>query len=82
MVLALQVEIAVPGGEAGLKFSEQFFDTLEKDINKGRAYRDKVISLEGVSDHAGGRTGVVKVHGLRQVRREDVKLPEKNHSLT
>ena len=32
MVLALQVEIAVPGGEAGLKFSEQFFDTLEKDI--------------------------------------------------
>jgi hypothetical protein len=46
MVLASQVEIAVPGGEAGLKFSEQFFDTCEKDINKGCAYRGKVISLE------------------------------------
>jgi hypothetical protein len=27
--MAWQVEIAVPGGEAGLKFSEQFFDTLD-----------------------------------------------------
>jgi energy-coupling factor transporter ATP-binding protein EcfA2 len=81
MVLALQVEIAVPGGEAGLKFSEQFFDTLEKDINKGRAYRGKAISLEGVSDHGGGRTGVVKVHRLRQVRRQDVILPERTIAL-
>jgi energy-coupling factor transporter ATP-binding protein EcfA2 len=81
MVLALQVEIAVPGGEAGLKFSEQFFDTLEKDINKGRAYRGKVISLEGVSDHGGGRTGAVKVHRLHSVRREDVILPERTLAL-
>jgi ATPase family associated with various cellular activities (AAA) len=75
------LEIAAPGGEAGLKFSEQFFDTLEKEINKGRAYRGKVISLEQVSDHGGGRTGAVKVHRLRQVRREEVILPEKTIAL-
>jgi energy-coupling factor transporter ATP-binding protein EcfA2 len=75
------LEIAVPGGEAGLKFSEQFFDILEKEINKGRAYRGKVISLEGVSDHGGGRIGFVKVHRLRQVRREDVILPERTIAL-
>jgi hypothetical protein len=75
------LEIAAPGGDAGLKFSEQFFDNLEKDINKGRAYRGKVISLEGVSDHGGGRTGPVKVHRLHQVRREEVILPEKTIAL-
>jgi energy-coupling factor transporter ATP-binding protein EcfA2 len=75
------LEIAAPGGEAGLKFSEQFFDILEKEINKGRAYRGKVISLEGVSDHGGGRTGTVKVHRLHQVRREEVILPEKTIAL-
>jgi hypothetical protein len=79
--LAWHLEIAVPGGEAGLKFSEQFFDILEKEINKGRAYRGKVISLEGVSDHGGGRICVVKVHLLRQVRREEVILPERTIAL-
>jgi hypothetical protein len=81
-MLALQVEIAVPGGEAGLKFSEQFFDTLEKDINKGRAYRGKVISLEGVSDHGGGRTGVVKGSPASPSLPPGCHTSRKNHSLT
>jgi len=46
MPLGMQVEVAAPSGDAGLKFSEQFFDRLEKDISKGRTYRGKVISLE------------------------------------
>jgi hypothetical protein len=78
---SMVLEIAAPGGEAGLKFSEQLFDILEKEINKGRAYRGKVISLEGVSDHGGGRTGAVKVHRLHQVRREEVVLPERTIAL-
>jgi hypothetical protein len=39
--LGIQVEVATPAGDTGLKFSESFFDALEKDISKGRTYRGK-----------------------------------------
>jgi hypothetical protein len=76
----VQVEIAVPSGEAGLNVSEKFFDLLEKNISAGRTYRGKVISLEAAVDYT-GRTGSVKVHRLRKVRREDVILPDKTVTL-
>lgn len=69
-----------PGSETGIHFSEQFFDRLEKNISTGRTYRGKVISLETAFDYT-GRTGNVKVHRLRSVRREDVILPEKTVAL-
>jgi hypothetical protein len=52
--LAWHLEIAVPGGEAGLKFSEQFFDILEKEINKAalivaRSSRWKVYPTTAVA---------------------------------
>jgi ATPase family associated with various cellular activities (AAA) len=80
MPLGMQVEVAAPSGDAGLKFSEQFFDRLEKDISKGRTYRGKVISLEMAFDYT-GRTGSVRVHRVRQVCREDVILPERTIAL-
>jgi AAA+ superfamily predicted ATPase len=80
MPLGVQVDVATPGNEAGIKFSEQFFDRLEKNISTGRTYRGKVISLETAFDYT-GRTGNVKVHRLRSVRREDVILPEKTVAL-
>lgn len=80
MPLGMQVEVAVPSGDAGLKFSETFFDRLEKNISTGRTYRGKVISLEIAIDYT-GRTGNVKVHRLRKVRREDVILPERTVAL-
>jgi ATPase family associated with various cellular activities (AAA) len=80
MGFGIQVEMATPAGDAGLRFSERFFDNLEKDISKGRTYRGKVISLEGGVDYT-GRTGGVKVHRLHRVRREDVILPEKTLAL-
>jgi hypothetical protein len=80
MPLGMQVEVAAPSGDAGLKFSEQFFDRLEKDISKGRTYRGKVISLEMAFDYS-GRTGSVSVHRVRQVCREDVILPERTIAL-
>jgi hypothetical protein len=80
MPLGVQVDVATPGSEAGIKFSEQFFDRLEKNISTGRTYRGKVISLETAFDYT-GRTGNVKVHRLRSVRREDVILPEKTVAL-
>jgi ATPase family associated with various cellular activities (AAA) len=80
MPLGIQVDVATPSSEAGIKFSEQFFDRLEKSISTGRTYRGKVISLEMAFDYT-GRTGNVKVHRLRPVRREDVILPEKTVAL-
>jgi hypothetical protein len=80
MPLGIQVDVATPGSEAGIKFSEQFFDRLEKSISTGRTYRGKVISLEMAFDYT-GRTGNVQVHRLRPVRRADVILPEKTVAL-
>jgi hypothetical protein len=76
----IQVDVATPAGDAGLKFSQRFFDTLEKDVAKGRTYRGKVISLEGGVDYT-GRAGSVKVHPLSRVCREDVILPQKTITL-
>jgi hypothetical protein len=80
MPLAIQVEVAAPGGDAGMAFSQQFFDALEKAISAGRTYRGKVISLELAVDYT-GRTGSVKVHRLHSVSREEVVLPEKTINL-
>ena len=75
MPFGIQVEIAAPSADSGMAFSESFFDVLEKKISAGRTYRGKVISLEQAFDFT-GRTGSVKVHRLRPVRREEVILPE------
>jgi hypothetical protein len=80
MPLGIQVEVAAPSGEPGLRFTENFFDQLEKSISSGRTYRGKVISLEMAFDYT-GRGGTVKVHRLHQVAREDVILPEKTVAL-
>ena len=74
------MEIAVPTGEAGLKFSQEFLARLEKLINDSGSYRGKVISLEQSHNYA-GRVGGVKVHRLRAVAREDVILPDKTLQL-
>lgn len=80
MPLGIQVEVAAPGGDSGMAFSEKFFEVLEKKISAGRTYRGKVISLELAFDYT-GRTGNVKVHRLRPVRREEVILPDKTIDL-
>src|SRR5262249_26484676 len=70
----VHVEIAVPAGEEGTRFSEGFLRDLERQAGAGRTYRGKVISLEGFQ-HFSGLGGAVKVHRLRSVAREDVILP-------
>lgn len=72
----MHVEIAVPPGEAGMKLSRRFLDSVEKLIAQSGSYRGKVISLE-VSHSYSGKAGGVKVHKLRSVKREDVILPDK-----
>jgi hypothetical protein len=74
------IEIAVRAGEAGSNLSRRLFDELEKLVKQTASYRGKVISLEN-ADRFSGHQGVVRVHKLREVRKEDVILPEKTVEL-
>jgi hypothetical protein len=76
----VHIELAVPKGERGLQFSQEFFRQLETQVNAGGTYRGRVISLESLHEFS-GRGGAVKVHRLRKVLREEVILPEKTLSL-
>jgi ATP-dependent 26S proteasome regulatory subunit len=74
LISGVQVEIAVPSGQRGAEFSQEFFRDLELLVSKGRTYRGRIISLEGHIDPMGGGS-MVKVHRLGKVNREDVILP-------
>jgi len=74
------VEIAVPLGEAGSNLSRRLFDRLEVLVRRTASYRGKVISLEA-ADNYSGRVGVLRVHKLRNVSRNQVVLPEKTLQL-
>jgi hypothetical protein len=76
----VHIEIAVPPGEAGARLSRQVLDDIEDLVKQTRSYRGKVISLEA-ADRYSGHTGVIKVHKLRSVRREEVILPRKTLDL-
>jgi len=80
IVGGVHVEIAVSKGEQGAQFSQEFFRDLELRVGAGRTYRGRVISLESQHDYL-GRGGGVKVHRLREVKREDVILPLKTLKL-
>jgi hypothetical protein len=80
MVGGVHVELAVPKGEPGRQFSEDFFRQLELRVNAGGTYRGRVISLESQQEYS-GKGGAVKVHRLRAVQREEVILPEKTLGL-
>lgn len=41
----VHLDLGVPEGEAGLKFSQDFFAGLESRVNQARTYRGRVISL-------------------------------------
>ena len=74
------VEIAAPPGETGARFSREILEQLESLVKKTASYRGKVISLEALDRFSGGG-GDVRVHKLRNVRREDVILPDKTLQL-
>jgi hypothetical protein len=71
----VSLELAVPSGEAGLDLSRKVLDELERLVSQSASYRGKVISLESLPAYH-GRAGAVRVHKLREVRREDVILPD------
>jgi hypothetical protein len=76
----VQVEIAVPAGERGAQFSQEFFRQLGLLVGQGRTYRGRVISLEGHIDPM-GRGSTVKVHRLAKINRDSVILPHRTLAL-
>lgn len=76
----LSVEIAVLPGEKSAEFSAAFLEELEKLVYKSSSYRGKVLSLEQTSRYS-GKAGVIKVHKLHAVERDQVILPEKTLKL-
>jgi AAA+ superfamily predicted ATPase len=76
----MYVEIAVPAGEKGVGHTRAFMDELERVVSQIGSYRGKVISLEAIRSFS-GKAGTVRVQKLRDVRREEVILPEKTLSL-
>lgn len=74
------IEVAVPAGEKGATLSRQLLDKLEALVKGTASYRGKVISLEA-SDRYTGHSGLLRVHKLRSVRREEVILPHKTLQL-
>ncbi len=76
----VRLEVGVPEGEPGLKFSQDFFCDMEARVNQAKTYRGRVISLESDRNFT-GRGGSVKVHRLRTVRRDEVILPQKTLTL-
>lgn len=76
----VHIELAIPKGEQGLEFSQDFFRNLETRISAGRTYRGRVLSFESHGDYSGSG-GALKVHRLRTVRREEVILPPKTLAL-
>lgn len=70
----MQLEIAVPAGEAGANCSRRLLDDVEALIRSTASYRGKVLSLE-VEPNYSGKVGSVRVHKLRAVRRAEVVLP-------
>lgn len=80
LVGGVHVELAVPQGEPGLRFSQAFFQDLEGRVNAGGTYRGRVISLESQHEYS-GRSGAVKVHRLHAVTRDEVILPERTLAL-
>ncbi len=80
MPSGIHLELAVPKGERGLQFSQDFFRQIEAQVSAGRTYRGRVISLEAQAAYS-GMSGTIKVHRLHTVTREQVILPDKTLTL-
>ena len=76
----VHIEVAVPPGEGGGRLSRQVLDEIEALVKQTKSYRGKVISLEAYDQYS-GQSGVIKVHKLRSVRRDEVILPSRTLDL-
>jgi len=71
----LRIDVASVGCDESEALRDALIRHIEQGIQAARAYRGKILSLDGGSDYPGNSGGVV-VHRLRRVERGDVILPE------
>ncbi|OGQ21927.1 MAG: hypothetical protein A2138_20410 [Deltaproteobacteria bacterium RBG_16_71_12] len=69
-----RLEIGVPPGTQGDGIVQHYFKTIEAALAAASSYRGKVLSLEA-SQNARGTSGLVTVHRISGVARDDVILP-------
>ena len=72
----VQFQIAVPDEEAGRTIADDFFRYLERAVTQAKSYRGKVLSLETSEHSYSGASSGIRVHRLREVRRDQVVLPD------
>jgi ATP-dependent Clp protease adapter protein ClpS len=71
----IRIEIAVPGGIAGVEFVKRCFAELENAVGAAQAYRGKILSFDADANYRGRSRGLM-VHKLPPVHRDNVILPE------
>lgn len=74
-VTKLKLEAGYVLGGEGSELAGQLLHCLETSVNAGKAYRGRVLSMEGEDDYRGNRSGLT-VHRLAHVSREEVILPD------
>ena len=74
--VGMQVQIATPNTAAGTLIVSDFFKMLEASVATAGSYRGKILSLEKDEHSYSGEATGITVHKLREVKREQVILPE------
>jgi hypothetical protein len=74
------VEVAVPPGEKGAEIARCLLDNIETRVRGASSYRGKVLSLEAANRYDGSM-GPIRVHKLRQVRADQLVLPQQTVAL-
>lgn len=70
----VRLQIAVPSTNDGEEIAAAFIQAVERAAKQAHSYRNKVLSLD-VEHNYDSVTSGIRVHRLRDVKREDIILP-------
>ena len=76
----VEVEYVTQDTEDAQGLADDFFADLQKRVEESKCYRGKILSFEKSENYRGQAVGI-KVHELKQVKREEVILPQKTLDL-
>src|SRR6185503_8282641 len=79
-VTGLKFQVAAVNSPEGTRLTQEFFKHLENSVLRSQSYRGKVLSLDSGDVYSGRSTGIL-VHKLKNVRRDQVILPQKTLEL-
>lgn len=79
-VTGLKFQVAAANSLEGTRITQEFYKHLEDSVLRSQSYRGKVLSLD-YRDAYSGRSSGILVHKLKNVRRDQVILPQKTLDL-